>query len=215
MKLTRRNQLWVLIFLTSFTTCLQYTLQGALATDAEIALFPDAFWVADYGAWGGRALVEAWVVAYVFTTVYHNWAHRVLITFVEVVMLLLIAATLGPTFYAIGSGQKIYEALVQRDFWLWNYGIAAYPSIMMAATGIAYRIMPKDIQAEPSEARRGIDVLRELLETPTGLDAEEVLRLVASRVSREDRPTPAALADMLDVHPATVARVYQEEAENE
>jgi len=59
-------------------------------------------------------------------------------------MLLLIAATLGPTFYAIGSGQKIYVALTQKDFWLWNYGIAAYPSIMMAATGIAYRVQPED-----------------------------------------------------------------------
>jgi len=215
MKLTRRNQLWVLIILTAITTCLQYTLQGALATDAEISLFPGAFWVADYAAWGGRALVEAWVVAYVFTTVYHGWAHRILITFVEAVMLLLIAATLGPTFYAIGSGQKIYEALAQKDFWLWNYGIAAYPSIMMAATGIAYRTMPKDTRVEPPEARRGIDVLRELLETPTGLDPDEVLRLVASKVAREERPTPAALAAMLNVHPATVARVYQEEVENE
>jgi len=206
----------MLIILTSLTTCLQYTLQGALATDADISLFPDTFWIADYAAWGGRALVEAWVVAYVFTTVYHGWAHRILITFVEAAMLLLIAATLGPTFYAIGSGQKIYVALTQKDFWLWNYGIAAYPSIMMAATGIAYRTMPEDIKMiEPVETRRGIDVLRELLEMPLGLNPDEVLRLVASKVAREERPTPAVLAEMLGVHPATVARVYQEEADDE
>jgi len=102
--LTRRNQLWVLIFLTAFSTCIQYSLQGALATNAAIEMFPDVFWVADYVSWGGRALIEAWVVAYVFTTTYHGWAHRILITLIEAAMLTLIAATLGPTFYAIGSG---------------------------------------------------------------------------------------------------------------
>ncbi len=151
MRLTRLNQLWVLIFLTAFSTCIQYALQGALATDAEIAAFPKLLWTADYVAWAGRALIEAWVLAYVFTTIYHTNAHRILITFVEIVLLTLIAVTLGPTFYAIGSGQKMYEALSAEGFWFWNFGIASYPSIMMAATGIAYRIMPEDRVARVDE----------------------------------------------------------------
>ena len=133
-------------------------------------------------------------------------------------MLTLIAATLGPTFYAIGSGQKIYVALTQQDFWLWNYGIAAYPSIMMAATGIAYRTMPNDIKTvEQPEARRGIDEIRDLIEA-AGMDhltIENIIRLVASSVPMPERPTPAVLAQMLNVRPALVARIYQEEAENE
>jgi len=149
--LTRRNQLWVLIFLTAFSTCIQHSLQGALATNAAIGTFPDIFWIADYASWGGRALIEAWVLAYVFTTMYHTQGHRILITFVEAALLLLIAVTLGPTFYAIGSGQKMYEALSAEGFWFWNFGIASYPSIMMASTGIAYRIQPEDRAVKVNE----------------------------------------------------------------
>ena len=214
MRLTRRNQLWVLIILTAITASLQYTLQGALATDATVEAFPDAFWIADYAAWAGRALVEAWVIVYVFTTRTQGKLQTAVLIALEAALLALITLTLGPAFRAIGAGERMYESLTYEGFWLWNFGVAAYTSVMMAAAGIAYRMQPEDVKVmEPPEARRGIDVLRELLEMP--LNPDEVLRLVASKVAKEERPTPAALAEMLGVHPATVARVYQEEAENE
>ena len=142
--LTRRNQLWVLIFLSAITAALQYTLQGALATDAEIEAFPNIFWIADYAAWGGRALVEAWVVAYVFTTHANSRAEKIVLYTLEAALLVLITLTLGPAFRAIGAGEKMYESLTYDGFWLWNFGVASYTSIMMAATGIAYRMQPED-----------------------------------------------------------------------
>jgi len=207
----------MLIILTSLTTCLQYTLQGALATDADISLFPDTFWIADYAAWAGRALVEAWVIVYVFTTRTEGKLQTAVLIALEAALLALITLTLGPAFRAIGAGERMYESLTYEGFWLWNFGVAAYTSVMMAAAGIAYRMQSEDVkvEVESPEARRGIDVLRELLEMPMGLNPDEVLRLVASRVAREERPTPAVLAEILGIHPATVARVYQEETEDE
>ena len=148
MRLTRRNQLWVLIFLSAATASLQYTLQGALATNAEVEMFPKAFWVADYAAWGLRALVEAWVVVYVFTTHTQGKLQGLVLGLIEVALLTLIALTLGPAFRAIGAGEQMYTSLTHEGFWLWNYGIAAYTSIMMAAAGIAYRMQPEDKVAE-------------------------------------------------------------------
>jgi len=143
-RLTRRNQLWVLIFLSAATASLQYTLQGALATDANVEAFPDVFWVADYAAWALRALVEAWVVVYVFTTHTHGKLQGLVLGLIEIALLALIALTLGPAFRAIGAGERMYDSLTHEGFWLWNYGIAAYTSVMMAAAGIAYRMQPED-----------------------------------------------------------------------
>ena len=214
MKLTRRNQLWVLIILTAITASLQYTLQGALATNAEIALFPAVFWIADYAAWAGRALVEAWVIVYVFTTRTRGKLQTAVLIALEAVLLALITLTLGPAFRAIGAGERMYESLTYEGFWLWNFGVAAYTSVMMAAAGVAYRMQPDDIKVEEQpEARRGIDVLKEQLETTEGLErrVDDIIRRFANL---EGRPTPAALAQMLNVRTALVARIYQEEAEN-
>ena len=144
MRLTRRNQLWVLIFLSAATASLQYTLQGALATDANVELFPDVFWIADYAAWALRALVEAWVVVYVFTTHTKGKLQGLVLVCIEIALLALITLTLGPAFRAIGARERMYVSLSYGGFWLWNYGVAAYTSVMMASAGIAYRMQPED-----------------------------------------------------------------------
>jgi len=152
--LTRRNQLWVLIFLSAATASLQYTLQGALATDANVEAFPDVFWVADYAAWALRALVEAWVVVYVFTTQTRGKLQGLVLGLIEMALLALIALTLGPAFRAIGAGERMYDSLTHEGFWLWNYGIAAYTSVMMAAAGIAYRVQSEDKIVDESVGRQ-------------------------------------------------------------
>ena len=109
----------------------------------------------------GRALVEAWVIVYVFTTRTRSKVQTAVLIVLEAALLTLITLTLGPAFRAIGAGERMYESLTYEGFWLWNFGVAAYTSVMMAAAGIAYRMQPEDVKAqEPVGARRGIDVLK-------------------------------------------------------
>ena len=151
--MTRRQQLWALIGLSALTAAVQYVIQGALATGADLATFPPLFWVADYSLWGVRALIEAWVIVYLFQTTGGTARQQVVITAFEVVLIGLIAVTLGPALRAVGLGEPVKSTMSATLFGLWNLGIAAYTSLMMGAAGYAYRVQPLDSDSGATEYR--------------------------------------------------------------
>lgn len=224
---TRRNQLWWLIILSAITALAQYVIQGATASGHNPAEFPIWFWYADYGLWGARALIEAWVIVYLFTTQSDSW----LITFFEIVLIGLITLTLGPAFRALGYGVSMRESVSEPWFTLWNYGIAAYTSIMMGAAGYAYRVQPEDalndelanLQAELDRLQGNDISMRKELERANGeleaaraavqsvsafavLTPQQQVVWIAQNRNGEGQPTNQYLAEEFDVHPATIGR---------
>ena len=139
--LTRRNQLWILIFLSAATVMLQYVIQGASATGGDPSGFSSWFWIADWSLWAVRALVEAWIVVYVFTTTAKTTGQKIVLGLLEIGLLALITFTLGPALQALGMGKTVYEIIGGR-YGIWSYAIGAYTSLMMAAAGFAYQIQP-------------------------------------------------------------------------
>lgn len=152
--MTRKRQLWILIFLAAFTTALQYALQGALATRADISAFPWYFWTSDYILWAARALVEAWIIVFLFSTTAKTRWYSVVLTTMEVMLIILITLTLGPALRSVGMGKSVVDSLSEVNlfgynagaalFWAWNMGIAAYAPAMLASVGFAYRMQPTD-----------------------------------------------------------------------
>jgi hypothetical protein len=152
--MTRKQQLWALIGLAALTTALQYALQGALATRADIGAFPGVFWTTDYVLWAIRSLVEAAVIVYLFTTQAKTRWQSFILTCFEIGLISLITVTLGPALRSIGMGKSVEASLAEVFigkynagvllFWLWNFGIAAYAPAMLASVGFAYRMQPTD-----------------------------------------------------------------------
>jgi hypothetical protein len=202
--MTRKNQLYALIFLSAATAMLQYAIQGSMATGHSPAEeFSRNFWVLDWILWAGRALVEAWVVVYVFMTRPQSTGQRIALTFFEVVLIVLITLTLGPAFHALGAGKTAYEVLGEMHL-AWEYAIAAYTSIMMGSAAFAYQFQPFDIEEEvsgPATSRDQADSVEAMavgaISTPSDngkMSRNEALPLVQEAI-REDRLNQTELAE--------------------
>jgi len=140
--MSRKEQLWWLVGLSALTAVAQYVVQGALASGHNPAGFMQEFWYVDYALWGLRALIEAWAVVYLFATVARTIWQEVLLIVFEVALIALIALTLGPALRALGMGLQMRDSLSPEWFTAWSFGVAAYVSLMMAASGTAYKIQP-------------------------------------------------------------------------
>jgi len=152
--MTRQKQLTNLITLSSISAVALYVVQGALATGADLASFPQWFWIVDYALWGVRAWIEARVILYLFSThtTYKREA-RVLALF-EVALIGLITLTLGPALRAVGTRQSVQDSMQAWAYTLWCFGIASYTPLMLGGTGYAYRVQPADADAVDVEALR-------------------------------------------------------------
>lgn len=139
-KLTRLEQLWYLIVLTSLTLMAQYGLQGWLAQGELPISISDGFKLLDACLWAIRALIEAWALIYIFTT---SPSNRKLVLF-EISLITLIIITLGPVLASIGLQLPLRESLPKWLYWTWNYCIAAYAPLMLGAVGYAYRLQQSD-----------------------------------------------------------------------
>jgi len=140
----RQKRLNLLVALSAISAVALYIVQGALATGADVAAFPAWFWVADYCLWGARALVEAAVIVYLFSTQARTRSQAVWLTVFEVALIALITLTVGPALRAVGLGETMRESLSPAAFTAWSFGIAAYTSLMIGAAGFAYRCQPDD-----------------------------------------------------------------------
>jgi len=173
-KLTRRNQLWFLIFLSAFTAAAQYVIQGVESTGGDPRGFPWYFWVIDYSFWALRALVESWVVIYLFTTSAKGILRNVILTGLEIALLALITFTIGPALQAVGRGVPVYE-LLQENYGKWQYAIGAYTGLMMAGTGFAYKFQPHDM---PDLEEKYAEALAELEHLKAAVPCPECAQLV-------------------------------------
>ena len=111
------------------------------------------FWYIDYGLWGLRALIEAWVIVYLFTTQARSRTEAVVIVCFEVCLIALITLTLGPALYALTVGLAIQETMSDTSLRLWTFGIAAYTSLMMGAAGFAYTIQGDKVKRKKRETK--------------------------------------------------------------
>ncbi len=161
----RQRRLNLLVALSALSAVALYIVQGALATGADVAAFPAWFWVADYVLWGVRALVEAAVIVYLFSTQSRTRTQAVWLTVFEVALVTLITLTVGPALRAVGLGATMRESLSPAAFTAWSFGIAAYTSLMIGAAGFAYRCQPDDnadqVTELQSQVARLLDQLRE------------------------------------------------------
>jgi len=161
----REKQLWYLIFLTAIAAVPQYILQSALIAPGGIAGLPPWFWEMDKAMWAVRALVEPWVIVYLFTTRSQSWWEKVLqivLLAIEFGLLILIIVTVGPSIAAarLGIPPEPFMGIP------WDWMLAAYTSLMMAGAGFAYRVQPEDVQ--------NTDLLHERID---GLVADQLVHL--------------------------------------
>lgn len=139
--LSRRNQLWWLIILSAITAASLYAIQGATVAPDGIDMLPPWFWKFDVAAWSARAIVESLVIIYLFSTSPKTRAQGVILTIFEVALIGLITLTIAPALLAARTEVQVKNLLLGIP---WEYGLAAYTSLMMGAAGYAYRVMPFD-----------------------------------------------------------------------
>ena len=144
----RQKQMVVLVALSAITGIAQYIIQGTMSTGHSATSLPAWFFIADHFLWGGRALVEALVIVYLFTTKPRSRGERYGLLFFEFLLIGMIVFTSGPAFRAMAAGMDIKSTLSPMMFTVWAYAMASYTAIMMAATGTAYKIQPKTVLAE-------------------------------------------------------------------
>lgn len=219
--MTRKRQLWILILLAALTTALQYALQGALATRADLKSFPMEFWVTDYVFWAIRSLVEAWVIVFLFSTQTKNRWYSVVLTSFEIGLIALITLTLGPALRSVGMGRTVEASLSEVIvagynignllFWAWNFGIAAYAPMMLASVGFAYRMQPTDnghSVVDASQLQRYEDELRRKEEDATQargeaaqaqLVVEQMQGEIASALAQRNEAQEQAASVLRDV----------------
>lgn len=144
----REKQLWALIFLAAGAAIPQYVMQSVLIAPGGIERLSEWFWNVDAVLWALRALVESWVICYLFTTRSGNWWQKIMqfgLLLIEIGLLYLIIITAGEALRAVSQGTVPTSPLP----WLpWEWALASYTSLMIAGAGFAYRVQPGDIYTE-------------------------------------------------------------------
>lgn len=140
----RQTQLSWLVGLSALSAVALYIIQGALATGADVKTFPAWFWIADYVLWGFRALIEARVIVYLFSTDAQNKRQEFVLAVFEVALIALIALTVGPALRAAALGKQMVDTVAPWMFTAWSFGIASYTPLMVGAAGYAYRVQKLD-----------------------------------------------------------------------
>src|SRR3972149_8022242 len=155
--MNRKNQFWLLIILSAATAMSQYAIQGALIGPGSPGALPPAFWTIDIVLWSIRALVESLVVIYLFSTTPQTRAQGVMIAILEVSLVSLITLTVGPALLAARTGELPGRIL---GVFPWEYGLAAYTSLMMGSAGYAYRVQSADSVSATEVAPLQDDIAR-------------------------------------------------------
>ena len=177
---------------------------------------------------GARALIEAWVIVYLFQTQAQTRGQVIVLAAFEIALIGLITVTVGPALRSLGYGLPMRQSLPEPLFSAWNFGIAAYTSLMMGAAGFAYRAQPEDAsrdaevealraglaaaRAEHQETRRALEQARAeiaVARTWDGLPARTKATLIAAVCDDGDRPTAVELAEILGASRATVSAGYK------
>jgi hypothetical protein len=146
---TRRVQMVWLLGLTALSLVPIYILIGWQTGGHGPDTVIQVFWVIEAGAWGLRALVEAWALVYLFQTVADSArANKILIAF-EVALISLVALTVGLVIIANGNRLAIANGLPAPLYWFWSFGVAAFAPLMMGSVGFAYKVHQPVVTIQP------------------------------------------------------------------
>jgi len=226
--MSRKNQLWLLIILSAATAMSQYAIQGALIAPGSTQALPPAFWTIDIVLWSIRALVESLVIIYLFSTTPQTRTQGVMIAILEVALVALITLTIGPALLAARTGELPGYIL---GVFPWEYGLAAYTSLMMGSAGYAYRVQSSDsvslsevalLQSEIAQlrdelahthtqyagAQSEIEAARAAVQTVStfaALSSQLQVKWIVQNRNGND-PKNIDLARMFDVDPSTISR---------
>jgi len=144
----RRTQMKWLLALTALSLVPVYILIGWQSGGHGPDTVVPIFWLAEAGAWGLRALVEAWALIYLFQTATNQPNVTRLLTVFEGLLIGLIALTVGLVIIANGSKQSI-STLPPALFWLWSFSVAAFAPLMMGSVGYAFKVHETVIDTQP------------------------------------------------------------------
>lgn len=156
MKDNRKSQMMWLLGLTALSLVPVYILIGWQTGGHSSQDVDTIFWKIEAGAWGLRALVEAWALIYLFQT--HTElarSNKILVAF-EVALISLVALTVGLVIVANGDKSSLATGLPKPLYWIWSFGVAAFAPLMMGSVGFAYKVH-KPLSLMPSANE--IDIL--------------------------------------------------------
>lgn len=201
--LSRKQQTTWLIILTAMTLMPSYALQGWLASGHSATELPFWFWIAETISWSLRALIEAAAILFLFQTATQTLSQARLLWGFKIALILLITLTLGPVVASTGLKLPLTEALPRPLFWLWSFAIASYAPLMLGAVGVAYRIMPTELE----QARPPVEIAPVKLEQPVPLvtvtekppipkEKESHSPPDAVTAAKHFNPAPAALEEL-------------------
>lgn len=140
MKDNRKSQMMYLLGLTALSLVPVYILIGWQTGGHSSQDVDTIFWKIEAGAWGLRALVEAWALIYLFQT--HTEVSRsskILVAF-EIALISLVALTVGLVIVANGDKSSLATGLPKPLYWIWSFGVAAFAPLMMGSVGFAYKV---------------------------------------------------------------------------
>lgn len=213
MKDTRRTQMVWLLGLTALSLVPVYILIGWQTGGHGPDTVIQVFWVIEAGAWGLRALVEAWALVYLFQTATNEAkTNRILMVF-EIALITLVALTVGLVIIANGNRLAIANGLPAPLYWFWSFGVAAFAPLMMGSVGYAYKVHkpvvtnPQPIvdttQKDIVKLRSQLDDVLQRLETPH--NPVVVRREAIKEALNSDKPpTHKALAKLWGVSVGTI-----------
>ena len=147
-RLNRKNQLPILVLLAASTAIAQYVLQGTMATGDDPSLFGSEFYIAEQVLWGLRALIEAWIICYLFMTEARTKTQQAVLVAFEFGLIALLTLTLAPVVYTMSQTSPIQSILSNGQLWAWSFGISSFTSLMIGAVGYAYKVQPNDTDME-------------------------------------------------------------------
>lgn len=209
---TRQTQMIWLLGLTALSLVPVYILIGWQTAGHGPDTVVQIFWVIEAGAWGLRALVEAWALIYLFQTATDSIrANKILVSF-EIALITLVALTVGLVIIANGNRLAIANGLPAPLYWFWSFGVAAFAPLMMGSVGYAYKVNKPIADPQPIVDTTQKDItklqrqLGEVLQQLEAIRNPVVARRNAIReaLQGDSPPTHKALAELYGVSVGTI-----------
>lgn len=214
--MSRIKLMWLIMITSSITGFAQYVLLGVTGTNHDPTTFYWAFWVVEFILWGIRSIVESICVGYIFMTVASRWQDRMTLSFFEIVILLEIATTIGVMTAAVGSSKSIYQMIAEYSngyYFLWAFAMGAYAPLMMAGSGVAFRIQPANVAQDDAIAlqSRIAELQKEnhygkLWQTLTAIDQARVCDIVQKFANGKGPELEAVARGELPAHTRSRAK---------
>lgn len=204
----RAFQAKAILFLTAVTLIPIYGLQGWQSGPHSPDVVPLVVWVAEAVAWSIRALVEIWVLFYLFSTNTSDRRSKLTLAWIEGALISLIAITV--TILIVSNKWNIPTSDLPLGFFiLWAAGVASFAPLMLAGVGIAYRVHEGDrvesgelldLQAQMEELRESLKGIRTRSEVVDRREQIKKMRHAAQPMSQ------IAIAEALGISVQTVRK---------